>query len=48
MASLPRTEPITQVAAFSMTIPGGSFQSKGFGGFQFKGMVNGVNIVMTI
>jgi hypothetical protein len=45
----PRTEPITlQVAAFSMTIPGGSFQSNGFGGFQFKGIVNGVNIVMTI
>jgi hypothetical protein len=45
----PRTEPITlQVAAFSMTIPGGSFLSNGFGGFQFKGIVNGVNIVMTI
>jgi hypothetical protein len=45
----PRTEPITlQAAAFTMTIPGGSFQSNGFGGFQFKGIVNGVNIVMTI
>jgi len=45
----PLTEPVTlQVATFSLTIPGGSFKSNAFGGFQFTGIVNGAHIVMTI
>ena len=46
---VPLTEPVTlQVATFSLTIPGGSFKSNAFGGFQFTGIVNDVHIVMAI
>jgi hypothetical protein len=45
----PLTESVRlRVGTFQESIPGGSFRPNGFGGFQFRGVRNGVSLIVTV